>query len=320
MAAINNTNGQQNEPQQALSRFFPQPDEDSPQLQQLFDSIDVQIDAFYSNNMGCTIPRAQLNRLVAGNLRKHDVESLKASFVVPTSLRQSAGMPDEDHGESLNGWQTFLDLEGGHEGKTQFSGCAEASARWALQSDEEKKAFRDMEVTPKRMTEKRKMYLFLNISTEAVKSMQILLQGGITEELKRQVNIMGNIGRSLLQNADQIPNSTGVDDNSHPFSSSSDLSGPSTNTGEKVNPEKPSISWKKIVNNPQYKVKLVGFPVGCRFTDGSKTSELAFPVVKDKKKGKGRLEWKLLGKQKFLYDENLLQSEDIKVRIRQQQE
>lgn len=81
--ASDNKNNNSTTNRDSSLRFVPEAEEHSPELQALFDRISDRIDDFCSSS---TLPHVQVNRFVAGHLRKNDVADLKLAFVSPEAL------------------------------------------------------------------------------------------------------------------------------------------------------------------------------------------------------------------------------------------
>ncbi|OAC99551.1 hypothetical protein MUCCIDRAFT_114745 [Mucor lusitanicus CBS 277.49] len=132
--ASDNKNNNSTTNRDSSLRFVPEAEEHSPELQALFDRISDRIDDFCSSS---TLPHVQVNRFVAGHLRKNDVADLKLAFVSPEALRES------EEKNKLGG-------------STKLAGCSDAAAVWASKSAAEKAAYKEMEITSKKEQSKKR--------------------------------------------------------------------------------------------------------------------------------------------------------------------
>lgn len=161
----NNSNNQEN-----LLRFLPNADEQSLELQRLFNLIDDQIDLFIGSESN-SIPRAQLNRLVAGHLCKDDIEELPAVF---KAFR--IGQPSKVINKELNPWNKHVSVKGGESndlgGTGLFKGSPRLSLEWSSMTTEEKDVYRSMNIAPKAREKKRKMKNADQTDDRTIKSCQ----------------------------------------------------------------------------------------------------------------------------------------------------
>lgn len=156
--------------QDRLLRFHPKSYEQTPELQQLFDRIDDQIDLFLSNESN-SIPRAQLSRLVAGHLCKDDVEELQTAFKA-FSIRQ----PKKATTKVLNSWNKYVSVKSNGStdlgGTGLFAGSTRLSLEWGSMTSEEKDVYKRMDIAPKARGKKRKINNDDDIDEMTIKSYQ----------------------------------------------------------------------------------------------------------------------------------------------------
>ncbi|CAO0794117.1 unnamed protein product [Mucor circinelloides] len=126
-------------------RFTPRSNEQSPELQKLFADITVQIDNFCQGNT--SIPRALINRFVAGHICHDDIEELPLAFVAPKTTTPAPLVTIQQQAQEAS------DLGGA--GK--FAGASRLAMEWQSLTQEERDSFKDREIVSKRKQKKRKV-------------------------------------------------------------------------------------------------------------------------------------------------------------------